>query len=70
MITETVNAVIILVKGILIGFAVSAPMGPIGVLCAKPSIREVCRICVGLRAASADSVYAIIAFSVWVSAKF
>ena len=40
MITETVNAVIILVKGILIGFAVSAPMGPIGVLCVQKTINK------------------------------
>ena len=73
MITETVNAVIILVKGILIGFAVSAPMGPIGVLCVQKTINKgrFVGFVSGLGAASADSVYAIIAvFSLGFLQKF
>lgn len=63
MIAETVNAFIVLVKGIAIGFAVSAPMGPIGVLCVQKTVNKGRRIgfLSGLGAAAADSVYAIIA---------
>ncbi|MDD2563190.1 MAG: LysE family transporter [Salinivirgaceae bacterium] len=63
MIAETVNVFVVLVKGIVIGFAVSAPMGPIGVLCVQKTINKGRRIgfLSGLGAATADSVYAIIA---------
>lgn len=73
MITETVNAVVVLVKGIAIGFAVSAPMGPIGVLCVQKTINKGRRIgfLSGLGAAAADSVYAIIAaFGLGYTQKF
>ncbi len=63
MIAETVNAVVVLVKGVIIGVAVSAPMGPIGVLCVQKTVNKGRRVgfMSGLGAASADSVYAIIA---------
>ncbi|HPW66764.1 MAG TPA: LysE family transporter [Salinivirgaceae bacterium] len=73
MIAETVNAVVILVKGMLIGFAVSAPMGPIGVLCVQKTVNKgrFIGFMSGLGAASADSVYAIIAaFSLGFLQKF
>ncbi len=63
MIAETVNAFVILVKGVAIGIAVSAPMGPIGVLCVQKTVNKGRKIgfLSGLGAAAADSVYAIIA---------
>lgn len=67
MIAETVNTLAItleiLIKGIIIGIAVSAPMGPIGVLCIQKTINRGRRVGMisGLGAAAADSLYAVIA---------
>src|SRR5690349_1539816 len=51
-----------LFKGLLLGLAIAAPVGPIGVLCIRRSIADGPRvgfIC-GLGAAVADMVYALV----------
>lgn len=50
-------------KGLIIGFAIAAPVGPIGVLCIQRSLHEGFRIgfMTGLGAATADGVYGLIA---------
>ena len=52
-----------LVQGLVIGFSIAAPVGPIGVLCIRRSITDGPRIglLTGLGAASADAVYGAIA---------
>ena len=50
-----------LIKGLLIGLSIAAPLGPIGVLCINRSVAEGPRlgfIC-GLGAAAADALYAL-----------
>jgi len=53
----------LLVQGLLIGFSIAAPVGPIGVLCIRRSIADGARIglLTGLGAASADAFYGAIA---------
>jgi threonine/homoserine/homoserine lactone efflux protein len=53
----------VLVKGILLGFSIAAPVGPIGVLCIRRSLGEgrLAGFLSGLGAASADAVYGAIA---------
>lgn len=55
--------VILLIKGLILGFSVAAPIGPIGVLCINRTINKsyVSGFVTGLGAASADLVYGIIA---------
>lgn len=50
-------------KAIVIGFAISAPVGPIGLLCIQRSLRDGFKIglITGLGAATADSIYGFIA---------
>lgn len=50
-------------KGILVGIAISAPMGPIGVLCVQKTINKgkAMGFYSGMGAAAADTVYAVIA---------
>jgi len=50
-------------KGLTIGFAISAPVGPIGLLCIQRSLRDGLKIglMTGLGAATADTVYGLIA---------
>lgn len=50
-------------KGLIIGFAIAAPVGPIGILCIRRSMSGGPRmgLAVGLGAASADAVYGAIA---------
>ena len=50
-------------RGILIGFAIAAPVGPIGLLCIQRTLAKGWRIgfLSGLGAASADAVYGMIA---------
>lgn len=50
-------------KGLIIGFAIAAPVGPIGVLCIRRSLVQGKRygIISGLGAATADAVYGFIA---------
>jgi threonine/homoserine/homoserine lactone efflux protein len=52
-----------IVQGLVIGFSIAAPVGPIGVLCIRRSITDGPRIglLTGLGAASADAVYGAIA---------
>ena len=56
-------AVQLFVKGLILGFAIAAPVGPIGVLCIRRSLAEGQRagLAVGLGAASADAIYGCIA---------
>ncbi len=50
-------------KGLIIGFAIAAPVGPIGVLCIRRTLAEgrVVGLLSGLGAATADAVYGCIA---------
>jgi threonine/homoserine/homoserine lactone efflux protein len=52
-----------LVKGVVIGFSIAAPVGPIGVLCIRRSLAEgtVAGLATGLGAATADAVYGCVA---------
>lgn len=52
-----------LIKGIVIGFSIAAPVGPIGVLCIRRSVSDGRRsgLATGLGAAGADAVYGCIA---------
>jgi threonine/homoserine/homoserine lactone efflux protein len=53
----------LLLKGITIGFAIAAPVGPIGVLCIRRTLAEgrASGFVSGLGAASADAIYGLIA---------
>jgi threonine/homoserine/homoserine lactone efflux protein len=50
-------------KGLIIGFSIAAPVGPIGILCIRRSLAEgwYNGLATGLGAASADAIYGIIA---------
>jgi threonine/homoserine/homoserine lactone efflux protein len=52
-----------LLRGLLIGFSIAAPVGPIGVLCIRGTLADgrVTGLAVGLGAAAADAVYGAIA---------
>ncbi len=52
-----------LFKGIIIGFSIAAPVGPIGVLCIRRTLAEGCAagLLSGLGAATADALYGCIA---------
>ena len=52
-----------LLKGVLIGFSIAAPVGPIGVLCIRRSLAEGQRVglATGLGAATADAVFGCVA---------
>ena len=52
-----------LLKGLLIGFSIAAPVGPIGVLCIRRTLAEgrISGLFSGLGAATADAVYGSIA---------
>ncbi len=52
-----------LIKGIIIGFSIAAPVGPIGVLCIRRTLADgrVSGLVSGLGAAVADAVYGCIA---------
>ena len=49
----------LLVKGLVIGFSIAAPVGPIGVLCIRRTLAEgrLSGLLSGLGAATADAVY-------------
>ena len=51
----------LLLKGITIGFAIAAPVGPIGVLCIRRTLAEgrTSGFVSGLGAASADVIYGL-----------
>lgn len=53
----------LLIKGILMGLLVSAPLGPVGVMCIQRTINRGVKsgFVSGIGAASADTIYAIIA---------
>src|SRR5512140_526091 len=53
----------LLIKGIVIGFAIAAPVGPIGVLCIRRTLAEgrAVGFVSGLGAASADAFYGALA---------
>ena len=53
----------LLLKGITIGFAIAAPVGPIGVLCIRRTLAEgrASGFVSGLGAASADALYGLVA---------
>ena len=50
-------------KGAALGFAIAAPVGPIGILCIRKTVQfgRFSGFCSGLGAAVADAIYAIIA---------
>lgn len=54
---------LIFVKGLIIGLAIAAPVGPIGVLCIQRSLQEGFKLgfISGLGAATADAIYGMIA---------
>ena len=53
----------VFLKGLLIGFSIAAPVGPIGVLCLRRSLAEgrATGFVVGLGAASGDAIYGFLA---------
>jgi len=53
----------LLLRGLLIGFSIAAPVGPIGVLCIRRTLAEgrLAGLVTGLGAASADALYGCIA---------
>lgn len=57
------DGVSLFIKGLLIGFSVAAPVGPIGVLCIRRSLAEGRGIglATGLGAATADAAYGAVA---------
>lgn len=50
-------------KSVAIGFAIAAPVGPVGVLCAQRSLRDgrLAGLLSGIGAATADAVYGLVA---------
>jgi threonine/homoserine/homoserine lactone efflux protein len=52
-----------LLRGLIIGFSIAAPVGPIGVLCIRRTLAEGCvsGLVSGLGAATADAIYGSIA---------
>ena len=66
-------SILLFIKGIVIGLAVSVPMGPIGVICVQRTINKgrVYGLISGFGAALADTIFAIIAiFSLSMSKTF
>jgi threonine/homoserine/homoserine lactone efflux protein len=57
------NEINLLIQGIVIGFSIAAPVGPIGVLCIRRTLAEgrVPGLVSGLGAATADAIYGCIA---------
>jgi threonine/homoserine/homoserine lactone efflux protein len=53
------NGLLVLVKGLVIGFVIAAPVGPIGVLCARRALMHGRRagFFSGMGAATADAIY-------------
>jgi len=52
-----------LLRGLIIGFSIAAPVGPIGVLCIRRTLAQgrLCGFASGLGAATADAVYGCVA---------
>lgn len=62
-----------LVKGLIIGFSIAAPVGPIGILCIHRSLKEgfLAGFISGMAAATADGIYgAIAAFGLTIISHF
>lgn len=59
---DPVSTLTILIKGLFIGFIVSAPMGPVGVLCIQRTLRKgrAFGLVTGVGAAMSDIIYAMI----------
>src|SRR3954468_17812764 len=53
----------IIITGVILGFSIAAPVGPIGVLCIRRSLAEGRRVglATGLGAATADALYGAVA---------
>jgi threonine/homoserine/homoserine lactone efflux protein len=53
----------VLVRGLVIGFSIAAPVGPIGVLCIRRTLADgrAVGLAVGMGAAAADAVYGAVA---------
>jgi threonine/homoserine/homoserine lactone efflux protein len=58
-----VSAIDFLIKGVVLGFSIAAPVGPIGLLCIRRSLAEgaLTGFASGLGAATADAVYGALA---------
>ena len=54
---------LVFIQGVVIGFSIAAPVGPIGVLCIRRTLAKgmVAGVISGLGAATADAIYGIIA---------
>lgn len=52
-----------LLKGMLLGFSIAVPVGPVGILCIRKTVQygRLSGLCSGLGAALADVIYAVIA---------
>ena len=61
-ITEITDLIIYIIKGVIIGIVASAPMGPVGVLCIRRTIKKgrIYGLMTGAGAAMSDLIYAII----------
>ncbi len=59
---DIVSLPILLLKGIIIGIVVSAPMGPVGILCIRRTIKKgtAYGLATGIGAALSDLIYALI----------
>ncbi|MBM4306419.1 MAG: LysE family translocator [Deltaproteobacteria bacterium] len=55
--------IVFLLKGVMIGFAIAAPVGPIGLLCIRRTLTDgrTAGLVSGLGAATADTIYGFIA---------
>ena len=55
--------IVFLLRGLIIGFSIAAPVGPIGVLCIRRTLTAGRRVglLTGLGAATADAIYGYIA---------
>jgi len=63
MVDGTVIDFAVLVRGVIIGFSIAAPVGPIGVLCIRRTLTDgrAAGLVSGMGAASADAVYGCVA---------
>jgi threonine/homoserine/homoserine lactone efflux protein len=53
----------VFIKGLIIGFAMAVPIGPVGIMCIRKTLAEghLRGLVIGLGAATADSLYGIVA---------
>ena len=60
---ESMNASVFLLKGIVLGFSIAAPVGPIGILCIRRTLDGGMSqgLISGVGAATADAIYGLIA---------